>query len=168
MAYRGRSGGPAACRRPRGRRSRCASPGPRRTSSSGPAAVEPGSSGWPGPASAARRARWGGAPPGRPAGAARAPAVARRLAAAAGWVARMVGAGDDPALTAAPSGVAVAGWEAYRRAIRQYVPAGDGGEVHLLRAAVLRATRPDLGWASLLPGLEIEVVPGDHHTCVTR
>ena len=95
-------------------------------------------------------------------------AVGRRLAGAAGWVARMVGAGDDPALTAAPSGVAVAGWEAYRRAIRQYVPAGYDGAVTLFRAAELRATRPDLGWASLLPGLEIEVVPGDHHTCVTR
>jgi thioesterase domain-containing protein len=80
----------------------------------------------------------------------------------------MVGAGDDPVLTAAPSGVAVAGWEAYRRAIRQYVPAGYDGAVTLFRAAELRATRPDLGWASLLPGLEIEVVPGDHHTCVTR
>ena len=95
-------------------------------------------------------------------------AVGRRLSGAAGWVARMVGAGDDPALTAAPSGVAVAGWEAYRRAIRQYVPAGYDGAVTLFRAAELRATRPDLGWASLLPGLEIEVVPGDHHTCVTR
>jgi thioesterase domain-containing protein len=64
--------------------------------------------------------------------------------------------------------VPAAGWEAYCRAIRRYVPAGYDGAVTLFRAAELRAARPDLGWAPLLPGLEIEVVPGDHHTCVTR
>jgi len=32
----------------------------------------------------------------------------------------------------------------------------------------LPAASPDLGWRMLLPQLEVEVVPGDHHTCVTR
>ena len=40
--------------------------------------------------------------------------------------------------------------------------------VALLRAEELPATRPDLGWTDLFPRLEIEVVPGDHLTCVTR
>ncbi|HZP38450.1 MAG TPA: AMP-binding protein [Methylomirabilota bacterium] len=95
-------------------------------------------------------------------------AVGRRLAGAAGLMGRFLRAGDEVVLSAAPPGVAVAGWEAYRRAIRGYVPAGYDGPVTLFRAAELRATRPDLGWAPLLPKLEIEVVPGDHHTCVTR
>jgi thioesterase domain-containing protein/acyl carrier protein len=95
-------------------------------------------------------------------------AVGRRLAGAALWLARRSGLGRDPIFHAAPPAVAVAGWEVYRRAIRRYVPAGYDGAVTLFRAAELRATRPDLGWARLLPGLEIEVVPGDHHTCVTR
>jgi thioesterase domain-containing protein len=64
--------------------------------------------------------------------------------------------------------VAAAAWQTYRRAIRRYVPAGYDGAVTLFRAEELEAPRPDLGWAPLLPRLEIEVVPGDHHTCVTR
>ena len=95
-------------------------------------------------------------------------AVGRRLTGAARWVARVAGPGNDAIFRAAPTAVAGAGWEAYCRAIRRYVPAGYDGAVTLFRAAELRASRPDLGWAPLLPGLEIEVVPGDHHTCVTR
>jgi thioesterase domain-containing protein/acyl carrier protein len=95
-------------------------------------------------------------------------AVGRRVTGAARWIASVAGRGDESIFGAAPPAVAIAGWEAYRRAIRRYVPAGYDGAVTLFRAAELRATRPDLGWAPLLPGLEIEVVPGDHHTCVTR
>jgi len=95
-------------------------------------------------------------------------AVGRRLAGAARRVARMVGAGYEPALHQAPPDVAAAAWQAYRRAIRRYVPGDYEGAVTLFRAEELRAPRPDLGWAPLLPRLEIEVVPGDHHTCVTR
>jgi amino acid adenylation domain-containing protein len=94
--------------------------------------------------------------------------VGRRLTGAARWITRLGGAGDDPVFHAAPPAVAGAGWEAYRRAIRRYVPAGYDGAVTLFRAAELRARRPDLGWSPLLPRLEIEVVPGDHHSCVTR
>jgi len=54
------------------------------------------------------------------------------------------------------------------RAIRRYVPGHDGGAVTLFRAEEQPTVRPDLGWSALLPQLEIEVVPGDHHTCVTR
>lgn len=94
--------------------------------------------------------------------------VGRRLTGVARRIARLAGAGDDPIFHAAPPAVAGAGWEAYRRAIRRYVPAGYDGAVTLFRAAELRASRPDLGWSPLLPRLEIEVVPGDHHSCVTR
>jgi amino acid adenylation domain-containing protein len=95
-------------------------------------------------------------------------AVGRRLAGVVRWIGALGGPEEDPIFRAAPSAVPAAGWEAYCRAIRRYVPAGYDGAVTLFRAAELRAARPDLGWAPLLPGLEIEVVPGDHHTCVTR
>jgi thioesterase domain-containing protein/acyl carrier protein len=95
-------------------------------------------------------------------------AIGRRLTGAARRIARLAGAGDDPAFHAAPPDVAAAAWQTYRRAIRRYVPAGYDGAVTLFRAEELEAPRPDLGWAPLLPRLEIEVVPGDHHTCVTR
>jgi amino acid adenylation domain-containing protein len=95
-------------------------------------------------------------------------AVGRRLTGVARGIARLVGVGGDPAFHAAPPQVAAAAWQTYRRAIRRYVPAGYDGAVTLFRAEELEAPRPDLGWAPLLPRLEIEVVPGDHHTCVTR
>ena len=95
-------------------------------------------------------------------------AVGRRLTGVARWLARLAGAGDVPAFHAAPQDVPAAAWQAYRRAIQRYVPCGYEGAVTLFRAEELRAPRPDLGWAPLLPRLEIEVVPGDHHTCVTR
>ena len=38
----------------------------------------------------------------------------------------------------------------------------------LFRAEELRVRRPDLGWARLLSSLEVEMVPGDHHSCITR
>jgi len=60
------------------------------------------------------------------------------------------------------------GWQAYCRAVRCHVPGIYHGRVALFRAAELPAERPDLGWSDLLPQVEVEVVPGDHHTCVTR
>jgi thioesterase domain-containing protein/acyl carrier protein len=59
-------------------------------------------------------------------------------------------------------------WQRFRRAIRHYVPARYVGLVALFRAEECPARRPDLGWSRLLPRLEVGVVPGDHHTCITR
>jgi amino acid adenylation domain-containing protein len=57
---------------------------------------------------------------------------------------------------------------AYRRAIRHYLPAPYGGPVVLFLAEEFPAYRPDLGWSRLLPQLEVVIIPGDHHSCVTR
>jgi hypothetical protein len=39
----------------------------------------------------------------------------------------------------------------------------------LFRAEELPAARTDLGWSrGLLPHLTVVVIPGDHHTCITR
>ena len=57
---------------------------------------------------------------------------------------------------------------AYSNAVRRYAPPSYGGRVALFRAEELPARNPDLGWSSLLPRLEIVVVPGDHYTCITR
>ena len=56
----------------------------------------------------------------------------------------------------------------HRRAIQRYVPPSYTGPVVLFRAEQLPAYRPDLGWSRLLPRLEVAVIPGDHHTCITR
>ena len=66
----------------------------------------------------------------------------------------------SPALTGLRQG--------YRRAIRRYVPSRYAGLVALFRAEQFPAHRPDLGWSRLLPRLEVGVIPGDHHTCITR
>lgn len=58
--------------------------------------------------------------------------------------------------------------DAYRRAIRCYLPPRYAGRVALLRAEQWPADRPDLGWSRLLPLLEVAVIAGDHHTCITR
>lgn len=58
--------------------------------------------------------------------------------------------------------------QTYRRAIRRYAPSTYTGLVALFRAEQFPAHRSDLGWASLLPRLEVGVIPGDHHTCITR
>jgi thioesterase domain-containing protein/acyl carrier protein len=55
-----------------------------------------------------------------------------------------------------------------RRAVQHYVPPRYTGSVVLFRAEQFPAFRPDLGWARLLPHLEVIVVPGDHHSCITR
>jgi hypothetical protein len=57
---------------------------------------------------------------------------------------------------------------AHRRAIQRYVPSSYTSPVILFRAEQLPAHRPDLGWSRLLPRLEVVVIPGDHHTCITR
>jgi thioesterase domain-containing protein len=57
---------------------------------------------------------------------------------------------------------------AYSNAVRRYAPPSYAGRVALFRAEELPARNPDLGWSSLLPRLEIVVVPGDHYTCITR
>jgi thioesterase domain-containing protein/acyl carrier protein len=59
-------------------------------------------------------------------------------------------------------------WQRYRRAVRRYVPSRYAGRVALFRAEQFPAHRPDLGWTRLLPRLEVRVIPGDHHTCITR
>ena len=56
----------------------------------------------------------------------------------------------------------------YRGAFRRYAPAAYDGRVLLLRAAEDPAYRPDLGWSRLVPRLEIDVIPGEHLTCITR
>jgi len=58
--------------------------------------------------------------------------------------------------------------DAYRRAIRCYRPPRYAGRVALFRAEQWPADRPNLGWSRLLPLLEVAIIPGDHHTCVTR
>jgi amino acid adenylation domain-containing protein len=62
----------------------------------------------------------------------------------------------------------VQSWEAFRRAIRCYRPRPYAGRVALFRTEQWPADRPDLGWSRLLPLLEVAVIPGDHHTCITR
>ena len=57
---------------------------------------------------------------------------------------------------------------AYLRAFRHYVPSRYAGRVALFRAEQFPFERPDLGWSDYLPKLRIEVVPGDHHSCITR
>jgi thioesterase domain-containing protein len=56
----------------------------------------------------------------------------------------------------------------HREAIKHYVPPRYRNPVVLFRAEQLPAYRPDLGWSRLLPRLEVAVIPGDHHTCITR
>ena len=53
-------------------------------------------------------------------------------------------------------------------AVKRYVPPRYPGRVALFRAEEFPAPQPDLGWSALLPRLEVVVVPGDHHTCITR
>jgi amino acid adenylation domain-containing protein len=56
----------------------------------------------------------------------------------------------------------------HRRAVQHYLPPRYTNPVVLFRAEQLPAYRPDLGWSRLLPRLEVAVIPGDHHTCITR
>jgi len=56
----------------------------------------------------------------------------------------------------------------YLRAFRRYMPSSYGGPVTLFRSDEGPARPPDLGWSSILPGLGLVAIPGDHFTCVTR
>jgi thioesterase domain-containing protein len=58
--------------------------------------------------------------------------------------------------------------QAQRRAYARHVPSRYAGPVILFRAELYPARRPDLGWSRYLPRLEVVVVPGDHHSCITR
>jgi thioesterase domain-containing protein/acyl carrier protein len=59
-------------------------------------------------------------------------------------------------------------WRAQSRAVKRYVPPPYPGRVALFLAKEFPAPEPDLGWSALLPRLEVVIVPGDHHTCITR
>jgi hypothetical protein len=52
--------------------------------------------------------------------------------------------------------------------MRRYVPPPYPGRVALVRGEAVPEPAADLAWSSLLPRLELVVVPGDHLTCVTR
>lgn len=56
----------------------------------------------------------------------------------------------------------------YQRPFRRYAPPAYDGRVVLLRAGNDPAHQPDLGWARLLPRVEVGVIPGEHLTCITR
>ena len=58
--------------------------------------------------------------------------------------------------------------QAQRRAYQRYVPSRYSGRVALFRAEQFPFEQPDLGWSRYLPRLEVIVVPGDHHSCITR
>jgi len=93
----------------------------------------------------------------------RAEFVGRQLARAVHGLAQLSGRSPRraPAAIAEPT-------QAYRRAIQRHLPAPYGGSVVLFLAEEFPAYRPDLGWSRLLPRLEVVVIPGDHHSCVTR
>jgi thioesterase domain-containing protein len=92
--------------------------------------------------------------------------VKRKLAATARRFARVLEGRPAPADAVPPP--PTQSRQAYRRAIRRYVPSRYAGPVTLFRAEQFPAHRPDLGWSRLLPRLEVTVIPGDHHTCITR
>jgi thioesterase domain-containing protein len=52
--------------------------------------------------------------------------------------------------------------------VKRYLPPRYQGSVALFRAEAFPAREPDLGWSALLPRLDVIIVPGDHHTCITR
>jgi thioesterase domain-containing protein len=56
----------------------------------------------------------------------------------------------------------------YRDAIKRYAPAPYAGRLVVLRPENHRDTRPAMGWTAFVPGAQMLVVPGDHHTVITR
>ncbi|HKZ08709.1 MAG TPA: AMP-binding protein [Methylomirabilota bacterium] len=72
---------------------------------------------------------------------------------------------DEPGPAAPP---AFGRRHVYRGSFRRYAPEPYEGRVLLLRAADDAAYRPDLGWGRLIPHLEVDVIPGEHLTCITR
>ena len=113
--------------------------------------------------------RWRSA--GAPGKAGRSRLIGRGLASAArGALARVARrpAQPAPAPTPDPAAPAFGRRHVYRGSFRRYAPAAYEGRVLLLRAADDPAYRPDLGWARLIPHLEVDVIPGEHLTCITR
>jgi len=96
--------------------------------------------------------------------------VARKVLATSRAVVRALAGrrlGPAAATSEKPTGPAEQA-EDSRRVLRCYMPRPYGGRVFLLRAEELRAARPDLGWSGLLSRPTVTVIPGDHHTCITR
>jgi len=96
--------------------------------------------------------------------------VARRILATSRAVVRaLAGRRLGPAAPTSekPAGLAEQA-ENPHRVLRCYVPRPYGGRVLLFRADEFRAGRPDLGWSGLLSRPTVAVIPGDHHTCITR
>ena len=56
----------------------------------------------------------------------------------------------------------------YHSAFRRYAPAPYAGRAVLLRGEEEPAYRPDQGWSRILPRLQVEVIPGNHLTSITR
>jgi amino acid adenylation domain-containing protein len=56
----------------------------------------------------------------------------------------------------------------YRRAVGSYAPARYRGRIAVLRSAETRDKNPDLGWSSIAEQVETFVIPGSHHTSITR
>jgi len=56
----------------------------------------------------------------------------------------------------------------YRRAIARYVPRHYPGRLVVLRSQANRDLRDSLGWAGMASIIETYVIPGDHHTSITR
>jgi len=56
----------------------------------------------------------------------------------------------------------------YRGAIKRYAPAPYAGRVVVLRPENHLDMRPAMGWSRLIPDAQMIVVPGDHHTVITR
>ena len=96
--------------------------------------------------------------------------LGRKLAGTARRFSRATwGRREQSAGAPAPDSLALSGARrTFQGAIRRHAPSGYTGPVAVFRAEQFRAHRADLGWAKLLPRLEVGVIPGDHHTCITR
>jgi len=56
----------------------------------------------------------------------------------------------------------------YRRAIAAYAPGRYAGRIAVLRSEETRDKNADLGWSCVSSQVEAHVVPGSHHTSITR
>jgi len=62
-------------------------------------------------------------------------------------------------------------WTVYKRVNRVYVPGRYSGRVTIVwpeNEARLRPGYPDGVWRPLVPAIDLQIVPGGHHTCLTR
>ena len=74
-----------------------------------------------------------------------------------------------PRSTPAPPEASVgSAFTRYRDAIRRYAPRPYVGRMVVLRPEAHRDTRPAMGWTAFNPDARTIVVPGDHHTAITR